>query len=84
MLLFVMFLYQFCIWKCIARIRPLPFNVAFLLQFLMKVRLVRILYAIVCLWTLHWLFFPAWDAIKLTLKVGFISPFISYRYWSNS
>ena len=23
-----------------------------------------------------WLFSPAWDAVKLTLKVGFIFPFV--------
>ena len=30
----------------------------------------------VCLGALIWLFSPAWDAVKLTLKVGFICPFV--------
>ena len=25
---------------------------------------------------LRWLFSPAWDTVKLTLKVGFICPFV--------
>ena len=29
-----------------------------------------------CLGALIWLFSPAWDAVKLTLKVGFICPFV--------
>ena len=29
-----------------------------------------------CSGALIWLFSPAWDAIKLTLKVGFICPFV--------
>ena len=27
-------------------------------------------------WALIWLFSPAWDAVKLTLKAGFICPFV--------
>ena len=29
-----------------------------------------------CLGALIWLFSPAWDAVKLTLKAGFICPFV--------
>ena len=29
-----------------------------------------------CSGVLSWLFSPAWDAVKLTLKVGFICPFV--------
>lgn len=29
-----------------------------------------------CSGALIWLFSPAWDAVKLTLKVGFICPFV--------
>ena len=47
-----------------------------LLRFLLKIRSIRILDTIVCSGTLLWLFSPAWDAIKLTLQVGFICPFV--------
>ena len=44
--------------------------------FLLKVRYVRILDTFVCSGALIWLFSLAWDAVKLTLKVGFICPFV--------
>ena len=46
-----------------------------LLRCLMKIRSVRILDTIVCSGTFLWLFSLTWDAVKLTLKVGFICPF---------
>ena len=49
---------------------------AFLLQFILKIRSVGILDTIVCWGTLLWLFSQACDAIKLTMKVGFICPFV--------
>ena len=39
-------------------------------------RFVRILDTIVCSGTLFWLFTLAWDIVKLTLKGGFICPFV--------
>ena len=47
-----------------------------LLRFLLKIRSVRILDTIACLGTFLWLFSLAWDAVKLTLKVGFTCPFM--------
>ena len=47
-----------------------------LLRFLLKIRSVRILDTIACLGTFLWLFSLAWDAVKLTLKVGFACPFM--------
>ena len=44
--------------------------------FLLKVRYVRILDAFMCSGAFIWLFSPAWDTVKLTLKVGFICPFV--------
>ena len=44
--------------------------------FLLKVRYDRILDTLVCLGALIWLFSPACDAVNLTLKVGFICPFV--------
>ena len=55
---------------------PSEYSVVFRLRFLLKIRSVRILDTIVCSETLLWLFCPAWDAVELTLKVGFICPFV--------
>ena len=52
-----------------------PDSALLLLRFLLKIRSVRILDTI-CSRTLLWLFSPAWDAVKLTLHVGFICPFV--------
>ena len=51
---------------------------ALLPPFLLKIRPVRILDTIVCSGSLLWLFSPDWpgDAFELTLKVGFICPFV--------
>ena len=46
------------------------------MRFLLKVRYVRILDTFLCSGALIWLFSPACDAVKLTLKVGFICPFM--------
>ena len=43
---------------------------------LLQIRSVRILDTIVCSGILLWLFSPALDAVKLTLQVGFIFPFV--------
>jgi hypothetical protein len=43
---------------------------------LLKVRSVRMLDTNVCSEPLVWLFSPAWDAVILTLDVGFICPFV--------
>jgi hypothetical protein len=43
---------------------------------LLKIRSVRMLDTIVCSEPLVWLFSPAWDAVILTLDVGFICPFV--------
>ena len=53
-----------------------PDSVVHLLTFLLKIRSVRILDTIVCSGTLRSLFSPAWDAVELTLQVGFIGPFV--------
>ena len=53
-----------------------PYSAVLLLRFLLKIRSVRIQDTIVCSGTLLWLFSPAWDAVKLTLQVGFICPFV--------
>ena len=82
MLKFMMVLCRFWIWKRVARVRLLrrfnvgPDSAVLLLSFLLKIRSVRILDKIVCLGTLLWLFSPTWDAVKLTLQVSFICPFV--------
>ena len=86
MLKFMMVLCRFWILKHIARVQLLsrfncgpkfiPNSAVLLLRFLLKIRSVRILDTIVCSGTLLWLFSPAWDAVKLTLKVGFVCPFV--------
>ena len=53
-----------------------PDGAVLLPWFLLKVRYARILDTFVCSGALIWLFSPAWDAVKLTLKVGFICPFV--------
>ena len=53
-----------------------PDSAVLLPRFLLEIRFVRILDTIVCSGALLWLFSPAWDAVKLTLQVGFISPFV--------
>ena len=53
-----------------------PVSAALLLRFLLKIRFVRILDTIVCSAALLWLFSLAWDAVELTLQVGFICPFM--------
>ena len=60
--------FQYKKWTS-ARVRLLPW-------FLLKVRYVRILDMFVCPGALIWLFSPALDAVNLTLKVGFICPFV--------
>ena len=47
-----------------------------LLRSLLKIRFIIILDTIVCSGTLLLLFSPAWDAVKLTLQVGFICPLV--------
>ena len=49
---------------------------AIFLRFLLNIRSVRILDTIVRSRTLLWLFSHAWDAVELTLQVGFIYPFV--------
>ena len=51
-------------------------DTAFLPLLLLKIRSVRMLDTIVCSESLVWLFSPAWDAVTLTLDVGFICPFV--------
>ena len=51
-------------------------NTALLLLLLLKIRSVRMMDTIVCSRPLVWLFSPAWDAVTLTLDVGFIRPFV--------
>ena len=81
MLKFMMVLCWFWILKRIARVRLLcrfdggPDSVL-LLRFLLKIRSVRILDTIVCSGTFLWVFPPTWDAVRLTLKVGFMCPFV--------
>ena len=53
-----------------------PGSVVLLLRFLLRIRSVRILDTIVRSGTLLWLFSPAWDAVELTLQVGFVCPFV--------
>ena len=53
-----------------------PYSAVLLLRFLLKIRSVRILDTVICYETLLWLFSPAWDAVILTLQVGFIRPFV--------
>ena len=43
---------------------------------LLKVRYVRILDTFVCSGALIWLFSPAWNTVKFTLKAGFVCPFV--------
>ena len=52
-----------------------PNSAVLLLEFVLKIRTFRTLDIIfkLCSATLLWLFSSAWDAIKLTLQVGFIS-----------
>ena len=75
-------LVSFWFWKRVARVRLLCWfndevrDAALLPWFLLKIRSVRIMDTIVCLGTLLWLFSPAWDAIKLTLKVCFVCPLV--------
>jgi hypothetical protein len=74
----VIFLCQFRILKLVARTGLFRlFNdgsddTALLPLLLLKIRSVRMLDMIVCSGPLVWLFSPAWDAVKLTLDVGFI------------
>jgi hypothetical protein len=42
----------------------------------LKIRSVRMLDTIICLEPLVWLFSAAWDAVTLTLDVGFICSFV--------
>ena len=51
-------------------------DTALLQLFLLKIRSVRMLGTIVCSEPSFWLFSPAWDAVKLTLEVGFTFPFV--------
>ena len=53
-----------------------PDSAVLLPRFLLKIRFVRILDTMVCSGASLWLFSLAWDAVKLTLQVGFISPFV--------
>ena len=53
-----------------------PDDAVLLPWFLLKVRYVRKLDMFMCLGALIWLYSPAWDAVQLTLKVGFICPFV--------
>ncbi len=68
--------------KFVARTRLLRWfnggsdDTALLPLLLLKFRSVRILETIVCSGPLVWLFSPAWDAVILTLDVGFICPFV--------
>ena len=62
--------------SCFADSMVGPNSVALLLRFLLKIRSFRIPDTIICLGTFLWLFSPAWDAIELTLHVGFICPFV--------
>ena len=68
--------------KLVTRTRLLGwFNVgsdhtALLPLLLLKIRSVRMLDTIVYSEPLIWLFSPAWDAVTLTLDVGFICPFV--------
>ena len=81
-----MVLCRFWIWKRVARVRLLrrfnggplvgPDSAVLLLRFLLKIRSVRILDTIICSEAFLWLFSPTWDSVKLTLKVGFICPFM--------
>ena len=73
---------QFRIWKQTVQIRQLRrFNdgikkADIIPRFLLKIRSVRILDTLVCSKKLLWLFSPSWDAVNLTLKVGFIWLFV--------
>ncbi len=51
-------------------------NTTHLPLLLLKIRSVRMMDTIVCSRPLVWLFSPAWDAVTLTLDVGFIRPFV--------
>jgi hypothetical protein len=51
-------------------------DAALLPLLLSKIRSVRMLDSIICSEPLVWLFSPAWDAVILTLDVGFICPFV--------
>ena len=79
-----MFFYQFWILKRVAGIWLIRSkdgfrHAALRPRYLVRIRFVRVLDrvdTIICSGTLHWLFSPGWDAVKLTLKVGFIFPFV--------
>jgi hypothetical protein len=51
-------------------------DAALLPLLLLKIKSVRLLDTIVCSGPLIWLFSPAWDAVILTLDVGFFCPFV--------
>ena len=53
-------------------------DAALLSLFLLRIGFVRIPDTIICLGALVWLFFPAWDAVELTLQVGGIYPFVVF------
>ena len=53
-----------------------PVSAALPLRFRQKIRFVRILDTLVCSAALLWLFSLPWDAVELTLQVGFIFPFM--------
>ena len=75
---------SFWVLKRVARSRLLRWfdggsdNTALLQSFLLRIGFVRIQDTIVTVFSrpLAWLFSPAWDAVELTLEVGFIYPFI--------
>ena len=78
---FMIFVYQILVLNRVARIQQLllfndGFRQALLPQFLLRIKFLRILGTILCLETLLWLFSPALDAVKLTLKVGSICPLV--------
>ncbi len=72
-------------FELVARTRLLRWNsggsddTAHLQLLLLKIRSVRMLQTII-VWSgslvCQWLFSPAWDAVTLTLDVGFICPFV--------
>ena len=78
-----MSVYRILVLNRVARIQQLHlFNdgfrqAALLPQLLLMIRFLRILDTILCLETLLWLFSPAWDAVKLTLKVGSVCSLVA-------
>jgi hypothetical protein len=73
---------NFRVLKLVARTRLLRWfnggsdDAVLLPLLLLKVRSVRLLDTTVCSEPMVWLFSPAWDAVILTLDVGFICPFV--------